>query len=34
MAKKLDLPHPNTLLPKTFDIIPEDTKLSERPTLI
>jgi secreted Zn-dependent insulinase-like peptidase len=31
---KLDLPPPNTLLPKNFDILPEDLEKSTKPVRI
>jgi len=33
-GKKLDIPPENTLLPKTFDVLPEDSKLSQNPVLL
>jgi len=33
-GKKLDLPPPNNLLPKNFDVLPEDASNSEKPQLL
>jgi secreted Zn-dependent insulinase-like peptidase len=32
--KKLEIPPPNTLLPKKFDILPEDKAVSQKPILV
>ena len=32
--KKLDLPPKNNLIPKNFDLLPENPKLAEKPTLL
>lgn len=33
-SKKLDLPPPNTMIPKNFDVLAENKALSEKATLI